>query len=235
MESKEIDMKRTTVVMMIAVLAAGAEPMRFDHKVRDMYFAGFNGDKAALTKAMEVSAATLAAEPNHAEAMVWHGGGVFFQSGEKFRAGEMEAAMALLTKGTGMMDKAVELAPRSIGVRIPRGSAYLVASRGMPAEMGRPLLEKGVEDFEVSWEMQKGDLSGFSQHGIGELWIGIADGNARLGKKERATEFFKMIQEKLPNTAWAKKADKWFAEGKLGSQDGRCVGCHTGSPKAFQN
>jgi hypothetical protein len=235
MDRKEIQMKPVTILI-AAVLLLGAEPARFDHKVRDLYFAAFAGDKAAMTKAMAITELTLKENPDHAEALVWHGGGVFFQSGEKFRAGDMQAAMEMLTKGTGMMDKAVELQPENIGVRIPRGSAYLAASRGMPPQMGRPLLEKGVADYEVAWDMQKnGGMSHFSQHSIGELWMGIADGNSRLAKKERAAEFFTMIKDKLPNTAWSAKADRWFAEGKLTVQDGNCVGCHLGSPKAFKN
>jgi hypothetical protein len=231
---KEIEMKRLTTVM-TGVLLLGAQPARFDHKVRDLYFAAFAGDRAAMERAMQITEATLKENPDHAEALVWHGSGVFFQSAEKFRAGDMQAGMELMQKGTGMMDRAVVLAPKSIGVRIPRGSAYFAAARNMPPQMGQPLVEKALADFEDSWEMQKGDLSQFSQHSIGELWIGIADGNAQLGRKERAAEFFTMIREKLPKTAWAEKAERGLADGKLKGRDGQCVGCHLGSPKAFQN
>src|SRR5215212_8298502 len=173
MDCKEIEMKQLPILI-AAVLLLGAEPVRYDHKVRDMYFAAFTGDKEALAKAMVITEATLKENPNHAEAMVWHGSGVFFLSAEKFRTGDMQAGMELMTKGTGLMDRAVELEPKNIGVRIPRGSAYFAASRNMPPQMAQPLIEKGVTDFETSWEMQKGDLNRFSQHSIGELWIGIA-------------------------------------------------------------
>jgi len=228
-------MRLSTICFVVAGILAAQQPARFDHKVRDLYFAGMGGDRASLEKAMAITTETLKAEPDHAEALVWHGSGVFFLSGEKFRAGDMQGGMEMFRQGTGMMDRAVELAPRHIGVLIPRGAGYMGASRGMPEQMGRPLLEKAVGDFEKAWEMQKSDLSGFSQHSIGELWFGIADGNARLGKSERAKEFFTLMKDKLPGTPWAKKAEKWFAEGKLGAADGRCVGCHMGSPKAFQN
>jgi len=233
MDCKEIDMKQLPFLM--ATVLLGAEPVRFDHKVRDLYFTAFAGDKEALAKAMVITEATLKENPNHAEALVWHGSGVFFLSGDKFRTGDMQAGMELMQKGTGMMDRAVELEPKNIGVRIPRGSAYFAASRNMPPQMAQPLVEKGVADYESSWDMQKDDLSQFSQHSIGELWIGIADGNARLGNKERAAEFFTMVKEKLPNTAWSAKAGKWFADGKLTGRDAQCVGCHMGSPKAFKN
>jgi len=234
MESKEIEMKQLPVLIAAALLL-GAQPARYDYKVRDMYFAAFTGDKEALAKAMVITEATLKENPNHAEALVWHGAGIFFQSADKFRTGDMQAGMELMTKGSGMMDRAVELEPKNIGVRIPRGSAYFAASRNMPPQMGQPLVEKALADFESSWDLQKDDLSQFSQHSIGELWIGIAGGNARLGKKERAAEFFTMAKEKLPNTAWSAKAEKWFAEGKLTARDAQCTGCHTGSPKAFKN
>lgn len=227
-------MRRLTMLT-AAVLLLGAAPARFDHKVRELYFAAFAGDKEALAKAMAITEDTLKENPDHAEALVWHGGGVFFQSAEKFRAGDMQTGMEMYKRGTGMMDRAVELAPTAIGVRIPRGSAYLAASRAMPPQIGAPLLEKGVADFEASWEMQKDDLAHFSQHSIGELWFGIAEGNARLGKKERATEFFTRIQQKLPNTPWAEKAGKWLGGETLTAKDGQCVGCHMGSPKAFEN
>ena len=218
-------------LLAVATVVLAQEPVRFDHKVRELLFAGFAGDKEAMSKGMKISEATLAAEPNHAEAMVWMGGGLFYQSGEAFRKGEMQSAMELIGKGTGMMDRAVELAPKDVGVRIPRGSVYILASKGMPPAMGDPLLKKGVGDYEVCWEMQKGDLSGFSQHSLGELLQGIADGNGRLGNKEKAKEYFEIMQQKLPGTAYAKKAEKWLAEGKLSAQETNCMGCHLGSPK----
>lgn len=223
-------------ILFAAALALSAQNARFDHKVRDLFFAGFAGDKEALAKAMTLSEATLKENPNHAEALVWNGSGIFFQSSEKFRNGDMAGGMALFQKGTGMMDRGVALAPKSIGVRIPRGSAYFAASRNMPPEVARTLIEKGVSDFEMSWDLQKdSDLSQFSQHSIGELWFGIADGNARLGNKDRATDFFTKLKDKLPGTPWAAKAERWLTNGKLAANDGNCVGCHMGSPKAFKN
>jgi tetratricopeptide (TPR) repeat protein len=221
----------TFALMAIAASLFGQEPVRFDLKVREKFFAGFAGNAAALTEAMKVAEATLAAEPNHAEAMVWQGGGLFFQSGSLFQKGDMPAAMAMMQKGTGMMDKAVELAPKNVAVRIPRGSAYLAASKGMPPQMGTPLLEKGVKDYEDCWEMQKGDLSQFSQHSLGELLVGMADGYGRLGKTEKAKEYFELVRTKLAGTAYATRAEKWLAEGKLSSRDSNCMGCHIGSPK----
>ena len=55
-------------ILIAGVLLLGAEPVRFDHKVRDLYFEAFAGDKEALPKAMAITEVTLRENPNHAEA-----------------------------------------------------------------------------------------------------------------------------------------------------------------------
>lgn len=101
-------MKTSYTTLALIAVAAGMlaqEPARFDHTVRNQFFAGFAGDAAALAEAMKISGETLAAEPGHF-------------------------------------------------------------------------------DYEDCWEMQKGDLSGFSEHSLGELLFGIAEGKGRMGKTE---------------------------------------------------
>jgi hypothetical protein len=82
-------------------------PDRFDLKVREDFFAGFGGDAARLTKAMKDCESELAAHPKNAEAMVWHGAGTFFLSGQaavkgcarRFRARLRNPEAALLDSG----------------------------------------------------------------------------------------------------------------------------------------
>ncbi|MFN9894339.1 MAG: hypothetical protein ACK58M_14025, partial [Acidobacteriota bacterium] len=56
----------TWALMAVAAGMLAQEPVRFDDKVREQFFAGLGGDGAALAEAMKISAATLAAEPSHA-------------------------------------------------------------------------------------------------------------------------------------------------------------------------
>src|SRR6185369_2035569 len=95
-------------------------PNRFDYVVREDFFAGFGGNDEALKRAMTKTEAALAEEPNHAEALVWHGAGLYFQAGQLFRKGDMPAGQQLATKGLEEMDRAVALSPKSVGVRVPR-------------------------------------------------------------------------------------------------------------------
>ena len=54
---------------------------RFDYKVRNYFFAGFAGDAASLEKGMKICEDSIAADPKNAEALVWHGAGLFYESG----------------------------------------------------------------------------------------------------------------------------------------------------------
>src|SRR3954453_19352517 len=111
---------------------------RFDAKVRQDFFAGFAGDKAALARGMATSESILKDKPNHAEALVWHGTGLFFQAGAAFRSGDQEKGMELFTNAMKEMDEAVALEPNRVAVRIPRGASLLKASVYMPEEVARP-------------------------------------------------------------------------------------------------
>jgi hypothetical protein len=48
----------------------------FEFKVRGDFFDGLRGDTAALDRAIKLCEDTLASEPDHVEAMVWHGAAV---------------------------------------------------------------------------------------------------------------------------------------------------------------
>lgn len=206
----------------------GAE--RFDHEVRNDYFAGFAGNGEALERAMKKTEAVLAAEPQHAEAMVWHGSGLFYLSGQLFRKGEQAKGMELYGKGIGMMKQAVALAPKNPGVRIPRGAILMSAARHMPPQMAEALREDALGDYLTVYELQKSRLDQIGTHPRGELLLGIADTYARKGDATKAAEFFELVRQKLPeNSPYARSAAKWLETKELlpAAQAG-CFGCHTG-------
>src|ERR1700730_1467701 len=93
----------------VALFLNAAE--RFDYLVRADFFAGMAGDAAAMDRAMKVCEDALAKNPKHAEAMVWHGGGLVFKAGQAFRTGNVERGVPLWTSGLKEMADAVALAP----------------------------------------------------------------------------------------------------------------------------
>lgn len=209
-----------------AVLPLAAQNVRFDYVVRNDYFAGFAGNREALTRAMAKTEAVLSNDPNHAEALVWHGAGLVFGSGDLFQKGEQQKGIEQYTKGMSMMDKAVALEPKSVGVRIPRGSVLMQASFGMPPQMAKPVLEKALDDYMTSYEVQKDQIAQLGEHPRGELLFGIANSYRRLGDDAKAEEWFKMIATAMPGTNYAKRADVWLTTKTLTPAQQRCAGCH---------
>jgi len=188
-----------TKLAAIVLLAAGilASQDRFDLKVRNYFFAGFSGDSASLAEGMKICEDSLATDPKNAEALVWHGAGVFYQAGQAFQQGDQQKGSDFWQRGLKEMDQAVALAPDNPGVRIPRGAVLLTASHYSPAEMARPLLERGVADFEKSYEIQTPVFDTLGTHPRGELMIGLADAYSRLGNQEKAQLWFVRSQKEL--------------------------------------
>jgi hypothetical protein len=220
-------MKRNIAILLISVVCFGQDAaVRFDHKVRNDYFAGFSGNKEAMERAIATTTEVLAKNPDHAEAMVWHGSGLFFQSGQAFQSGNQQKGMELYGKSQAMMDRAVELAPSSVGVRIPRGAVLLQATFGWPENIAKPLIEKGLSDYMKTYEIQKDRIDSLGTHPKGELLFGIADAHRRLGSEEKATEWFTMVTKMMPGTNYAKRADIYLTTKTLTPGQARCVGCH---------
>jgi len=100
-------MKRNLDILFV-LLATGGILMsqeRFDYKVRDYFFAGFSGDAASLDKGMKICEDLIAANPKNAPAMVWHGAGQFFESGQSFRSGDQKTALDLWQRGLKEMPR----------------------------------------------------------------------------------------------------------------------------------
>ncbi|HLK19133.1 MAG TPA: hypothetical protein VKT81_09255 [Bryobacteraceae bacterium] len=220
--------KFSAVILVAAGLLSAQE--RFDLKVRNYFFAGFSGDTAALEKGMKICEEMLAADSKNAEALVWQGSGVLYQAVQAFQSGDQQKGGELWQRGMKEMDTAVELAPDDLGVRIPRGSVLLTTSRYLPTpEMARPLVEKGLADFEKTYDLQAPRLAELGTHPRGELMIGLADAYSRTGHQEKAEVWFQRIQKEMAGTPYAKSASIWLETKKLAPAQAGCLGCHAGA------
>ena len=200
---------------------------RFDLVVRSDFFAGFAGDPARLAKGMAACERMLAAAPAHAEALVWHGSGLAFGAGAAFQNGDMKAGGELWQRGMTEMDKAAALEPDNVGVRIPRGALLLQATRNMPPEMARPLLEKALGDYQHVLALQAAYFSTLGDHPKGELLFGLAEGYSRLGEAAKARLYFDRLIADAPASGQAPKATAWLETGTIPQSQGLgCVGCH---------
>jgi len=200
---------------------------RFDYLVRADFFAGAAGDEARLARAMELCERTLADNPKHPEAMVWHGAGLLVRAGQAFQKGDMATGGPLFDRGIKEMNEAVALAPDNPGVLIPRAATLFEATRGMPSEMARPLLQSAVVNYEHVLEIQQATWSKLGDHPRGELLFGLAEGSARLGDQEKARMYFERLMADAPTSGQAPRAKAWMETGTVPKANGLgCVGCH---------
>lgn len=207
--------------------AAPSAPQRFDYLVRADFFAGVAGDEARLNKAIERCERTLEEQPKHPEALVWHGAGLLVRAGQAFQKGDMATGGPLFQRALDEMVEAMTLAPDNPGVLIPRGAVLLEATKGMPPDMGRPLLESAVQNYEHVLEIQAPTFNTLGDHAKGELLFGLAEGWNRLGDTEKARRYFDRLIADAPTSGQTPKAREWMATGTVPKSNGTsCVGCH---------
>src|SRR5262245_24672058 len=177
------------IYLLFLVVPLALAQQRFDMLVREDFFAGMSGDTARFEKAMKFTEETLAKDPNHAEAKVWHGSGVLFRAGQAFQKGDFQQGMKAWDQGLAEMEQAVNLAPSNIAVLIPRGASLIATSRFTPPQFGKPILETGVADYEKVLKIQEPAFAQMSAHSKADLLSGLADGSNRLGNSDKAKEY----------------------------------------------
>jgi len=211
-------------------LAAGQNPPpapRFDYLVRADFFAGVAGDETRLARAIERCERALDVNPKHPEALVWHGASLMVRAGRAFQTGDMAAGGPLFERALQEMAEAVTLAPDNPGVLIPRAAVLLEATRSMPPDMGRALLESAVQNYERVLDIQGPTFDTLGDHAKGELLFGLAEGWNRLGEKEKARRYFDRLIADAPTSGQTPKAREWMATGMVPKSNGAsCVGCH---------
>jgi tetratricopeptide (TPR) repeat protein len=202
-------------------------PQRFDYLVRADFFAGAAGDDASLAKVIALTERKLAENPRHAEAMVWHGASLLVRAGRAFQKGDFNTGGPLFQQGVKEMSDAVALAPDNPGVLIPRGAVLLEATRSMPPEAARPLIESAVHNYEHALEVQAPTFNQRGDHAKGELLFGLAEGWSRLGEPEKARQYFTRLIADAPTSGQVPRAQTFLSTGTVPKGEGLgCVGCH---------
>jgi hypothetical protein len=218
------------VLALLEVMAPwdAAGQARFDYLVRDDFFAGLRGDVARLDRAMKTCEEMLARNPQHAEALVWHGAGLLLRARLALERGDGDGARALSTRGVGEMEAAVAMAPAEPGVLVPRGAVLSQASRAVTdRDRSMAFLRTAVGDYERAVTVQAPSFPGMSEHARGELLGGLADGWFRLGDEERARGYLTRIVAELPGSGYADAARKWLEHTPMRVGPGlTCIGCH---------
>jgi len=217
-----------SLLLALSVSLAVLAQQRFDFKVREDMFAGMDGDTVAFDRAMKLVADTLAADPNHAEALVWRGDGRLFLAGQAFQRGAIGEGQGLAGQGIADMNRAVSLAPNDIAVRVPRGSGLMPYARGLRrfdrVEADR-LMSIAIGDFEFVLAASASSWSTMKGHGRGELLGALAEGWLTLGDAAKANVYLDRMAADLPGTTYAKNAALRRAD-PAARVPLTCLGCH---------
>jgi hypothetical protein len=201
---------------------------RFDFKVRDDMFAGFDGDKDAFDRAMKLIAETLARDPDNAEALTWRGAARIFQAGQAFQRGAQQEGMALARDGLADLDRGVSLKPDSIGTHAARGPALLAYAAGLrrfdKAAADR-LTATAIGDFDFVVKTNAPSWDKLAEHDRGELLGALAEGWLQLGDTSKGGSYLDRMIKELPGTPYAQNSALRRSDSG-GKAPLTCLGCH---------
>ena len=203
---------------------------RFDFKVREDMFAGFDGDTAAFDRAMKLIADTLAADPDHAEALVWRGDGRLFLAGQAFQRGAISEGQASGgARHCRPGSRRVACSPTISRVRVPRAAGLLPFARGLRpfnrARSGPPDQDRHRRLRVRGGGQRARTGAGSSEHGRGELLGALADGWLQLGDVAKANVYLDRMSAELPGTPYARNAALRRAD-PAARVPLTCLGCH---------
>lgn len=211
--------------------ASGAELQddNLDAIVRSDFFAGMMGNRTRLDRAMKYCEDLLAKNPKHAEALVWHGGGLLVRAVHAYTKGDDDAGDKLWKTGIEEMNTAAALAPDNMKVKIGRSATLIgYAQSGWdPSDsQSRVLLESALLDYETVYRWQKPNFSSVPIHSRGELLFGLASGWSILRNDRKAREYLMLILKECKDTAYETEARRWLARKWPLVIQHDCIGCH---------
>lgn len=202
---------------------------RFDTLVRNDFFAGMRGDLARLDRGMKVCEEVLAKNPRHAEALVWHGGGLLTLAAQAYTKGDWKLGDRLWNLGIKEMNDAVAFDPTNMPVKIGRSATIIgIAQSGWdPSDaQGKALLKSAVLDYEKVYRWQKHNFHKLSTHSRGELLFGLASGWSILGDHKKAREYLTLILKECKDTVYEQEARPWLDKKPPAVVQHDCTGCH---------
>ncbi len=210
----------------VSIVTASFAQERFDYAVRDNMFRAFGGNEAAYKSAMLTIEEKLKEQPDHAEALAWHGVGLYFKAGQALAAGDRAGAATLSKAAMADLDRAFQLEPTNIGVLIPRSATLLVVARNQrDADRARDLAARAAAGFETAFAIRRPALAQLGLHNRGEYLAGLAESWALAGDRQKAEGYLRRILADLPNSPYAERA-----VAKLGDWNDRrplnCQTCH---------
>ncbi len=208
---------RVSAVLLL-LMAAGAFAQRPDGLsvytwAREDIFAGpLGNDLNRMNVGMEKLAEILKENPKDPDAMALKAMGVAHLAVLAHESGDSEGFERQYGEALRLLDLALNIDPRGIGVNAVYGGTMLMNQGRMPTQHRQRALEKARDAYNVLYEEQQAQLDNMPLHHRGEVLAGVAESEYRLDNRERADVFMKRIVETMPGTAYARRAETWLSD-----------------------
>jgi len=166
---------------------------------------GVQGDKKAVKKAEDLFKRLLELEPENAEAHSWYGSVLTLKGRDAWLP---ISKMRYVNSGIKEMDKAVQLAPDNITVRMIRANNSLA----LPELFHRT--EVAITDFEYLLSLARKRPEEFNKTLLGEIYLKLGNAYRKKGDIIEARENWQKAIKISPDSKEAEKARKLLEETK---------------------
>ncbi|MCJ7646088.1 tetratricopeptide repeat protein [bacterium] len=158
---------------------------------------GVEGDKKAVKRAKNLFEKLLELEPQNIEALAWYGSVLTLKGRDILFP---ISKLGYVNNGIEKMDKAVELAPDNVNVRMIRAHNSL----NLPGMFHR--IKVAINDFEHLLSLSQKSPQEFSKGLLVEIYLGLGNAYKKKGDTIKARENWQKIVEVLPNSKEAEMA-----------------------------
>lgn len=166
---------------------------------------GVEGDKKAVKRAKKLFQKLLELDPQNAEALAWYGSVLTLRGRDVLFP---VSKLGYVSNGIKKMDKAVELAPDNINVRMVRTHNSL----NLPGIFHRTKI--AITDFEHLLTLKEKRRQEFSKDLLAKIFFGLGNAYKKKEDTNKARENWQKAVEVLPDSMEAKMARKLLEETK---------------------
>ena len=164
---------------------------------------------------------------NKAEILAWKGGARLYRAVLALEAGNTEEFERLYQETLDLHEQARVAGPNDGVVHAVVGGSFVVFGDRLPQKYHEQVWSDCYNGYQKLWTSQSPFLAQLPVHVRGELLAGLILSTQRMGRQEELDKFLDKAIEVLPDTRYARTAQKWKDDPQVAATENiSCVGCH---------
>lgn len=179
--------------------------------VREDIFAGWRADNMDRFERGEQNVQKLLElrPDSRADLLAWRGGTELYRAVLAHESKEESKFRQHMQASKAAFAEAKKLGPDSNGVASVVGGSNAMFADRLPTEYRKAAWNSSYEGYQMLWRKQQSFVEKMPTHIRGELLAGLAQSSQRTGRNEELATYLDMILKVLPNTPYAKVAQRW--------------------------